>query len=387
MTVDGISLQCNDPSKCQGMGGTAVCREFRCMAEGGAPNDTPCTDKHLAKDCGPYPAVFCSGAMEQQEPLCATSCKSDDDCDAGAHCNASKACVPDAADGSQCLADNECQSKHCSNQICCKEGDCCTSSLSCGMYAGAPVCTDVSKCAGTQKVAACVNFQCKSEEMNDPEACNGMQALTCDKYAPARCSHGGSPLCGTSCMVHPQCASGFYCENGQCQPKREDGSACKDSNECLSNCNKGFCCNDTSPDSYCCGTDADCAVLQKSSCVDKTSCAGTTITARCSPLHRCNVSERPDVNACGQTLPCPEGFIVTSATCPIVCTCTLNTHCKPGYVCDTSGMRGNCVKDTTLGGAGASGGPAAGMSGGGSAGGAPGLLPGLLPGLGINVGL
>jgi hypothetical protein len=193
-----------------------------------------------------------------------------------------------------------------------------------------------------------------------------MQVMTCGLYAPALCgSRGGKAMCATSCMVNSQCIAEAFCDNGQCQPKRPDGSACTNSNQCQNKCNKNFCCNDSDPDSACCGGDADCASLQKSACVDKNSCNGQTTTATCSSAHRCNKVTKPDPAACTQTLTCPDGFDPATATCPLVCGCTRNTECKAGFVCNPSmGTRGMCVKDTSVGGgAGAAGSMIAGAGG------------------------
>ena len=235
MIVNGIQLACNDPSKCEGSGGSVRCNNFRCVAMGGEPNDMACTSSHKALDCAPYKPVFCNGMQQQEAPQCPTSCKGDDDCASGAHCDVFGACVKDMPEGGLCTMDKDCVSRHCSNGVCCKGGDCCLGSQMCQGYGAPAQCTDVSTCTGTRKEAVCMANQCMSMAVADPAVCVGKLAKDCGLYADQLCTNRGlTPTCMTSCSVDQHCKPTAYCERtgnsgrGECKPKREDGENCSD---------------------------------------------------------------------------------------------------------------------------------------------------------------
>jgi hypothetical protein len=372
MIVDGIQLACNDPSKCEGSGGSVRCTNFRCAVMGGEPNDMACTASHKASDCAPYKPVYCNGMREQQPPQCPTSCKSDAECASGAHCDVFGACVKDSPEGSLCTMDKDCVSRHCSNGVCCKGGDCCLTKDVCVGYGAPAQCTDVSTCTGRRKEAVCTaDHQCASMENADASACNGKLAKDCGLYADALCSSRVvTPACATSCMVDTQCKPTAFCDvsggKGECKPKREDGEKCTASAQCKTGCNKGYCCNDSDPASYCCGSNVDCAPLNKSECArNDNTCDGIVQTATCTSEHRCRVSSAPDTNACKREISCGAGY-ARPMPCPLGCYCSNALDCSAGYMCmegSTPG-RGKCVRD----GSGTAGTPAAGsggMSGGG----------------------
>jgi hypothetical protein len=372
--IDGQQVACNEPSTCQGKRGAIRCEGFLCIADGNVPDDSACTSQHLAKDCGAYKPVYCSGLTEQEEPQCATSCESDSACIEAAHCDAlSSTCVMDVQDGGECVADGDCASSHCNRNLCCKAGDCCTSALACWRYASPPMCVDEDTCAGTEKVAVCRENQCTNEEMPNPMGCENVVVERCGLYPDVRCVRGVRARCATSCQVDSQCKQpDAYCkqssQGGTCEPKLKDGEACMSSSQCQSTCNHGFCCNDSNPDTYCCGGDEDCRVLERAECVpDITSCDGRRVTATCSNDHRCNPRMTPDPNACTmRTVECGPGY-PGGAACPLGCGCTSVQDCAPGYVCQREGnaTRGTCVPDPgtppppppPMGGAGAGGSP------------------------------
>jgi len=368
MIVDGIQLACNDPSKCEGSGGSVRCNNFRCVAMGGEPNDMACTTSHKANDCAPYKPVYCNGMREQQAPPCPTSCRSDDDCAADAHCDLFGACVKDMPDGGLCTMDKDCVSGHCSNGVCCKGGDCCLTAQVCQGYSSPAQCTDVSTCTGARKEAVCMANQCMSMEIPDRGACVGKLVKDCGLFADAVCSNRViTPTCATTCQVDTHCKTNAFCDRtanggrGECKPKREDGETCTETQQCKTKCNKGFCCNDSDPNSYCCGSSADCTVLNKSQCArEDNTCDGVVQTATCTTEHRCRVTTMPDTNACKRNLSCGPGY-ARLMPCPLGCYCSNPLDCASGYRCsEAPDGRGKCVLDT--GAAGMSGG-AAGMSG------------------------
>ena len=366
MIVNGIQLACNAPSKCEGSGGRVLCTNFRCVAMGGEPNDMACTAKHQAKDCSPYKPVFCNGTQEQTEPQCPSSCKSDMDCSTGAHCDMFGACVKDVTDGGLCSMDKDCVSRHCKNRVCCKGGDCCLTADVCTSYNAPGKCTEVSTCTGVRKVAACNNNQCESEDEPDPLACVGKLVKDCGLYQDAICNNRSTPTCQTSCMTDTHCKPNAYCEmnggtRGECKPRREDGEKCTANAQCKTKCNKGFCCNDSDPNSYCCGSTADCVMLNKAECArSDNTCDGVVSNATCTSEHRCRVTTMPDANACKRDLSCGAGY-VRAMPCPLGCYCTNPLDCTDGYRCSEPATgRGKCVPDTGMGMGGMSGGPAAG---------------------------
>jgi len=80
-------VTCEDRATCQGRRGVIGCEDHRCVAATGSDDDSACGKRVKANDCGPYPAVFCNGKREQDEPVCADACSDDADCDAEAHCD------------------------------------------------------------------------------------------------------------------------------------------------------------------------------------------------------------------------------------------------------------------------------------------------------------
>ncbi|MGB1699135.1 MAG: putative metal-binding motif-containing protein, partial [Nannocystaceae bacterium] len=95
---------CTQPVACQGSRGVTLCGgDFVCSSGGSVDDDSACDAAVEASDCGPYPSVFCNGAVDQQVPTCADSCADDADCDADAYCDTStNECKADGDDGAPC---------------------------------------------------------------------------------------------------------------------------------------------------------------------------------------------------------------------------------------------------------------------------------------------
>jgi len=381
-SANGVQLACNNPSQCQGAGGSVTCQDFRCVAMGDEANDSACTSQHKAKDCAPYKPVYCNGQADQREPTCPTSCKSDADCNSDARCNDSGVCVHFVPDGGSCKVDADCSSDHCSNGVCCQSGDCCTTAEMCANYAKPARCTDATRCDGERSVAACTSFQCRSQVMPDHTACNRMKAADCGLYADAICSDRAvAPVCAKQCMVSAQCKPNAYCnapspgQPGQCVLKRKDGAKCSASEQCEVTCNNGVCCHDSGPTTTCCATSEDCRKLESSGCVDDKTCAGQVTTASCGVEFRCEVKSVSDPGACTQEIDCGPGYahpLLCSVAQP-TCSCRNVSDCAENYVCVTpvGSSRGQCTLDVLQGGAGAAGmmTPAAGQSGSAAGGG------------------
>ncbi|MET0390964.1 MAG: hypothetical protein ABW321_33645 [Polyangiales bacterium] len=369
---EDVQLACNDPSECQGSGGRVVCAEFRCMVDGGNPNDSACTSQHQAKDCWPYKPVFCNGQADQQPPQCDTSCQSDDACADEAHCDG-QVCVRDAAPGGNCVMDKDCSTGHCSNSICCATGDCCVTTEVCRDYASAPTCTDVATCTGSYTDAFCSEFQCQSRVVADNAACVGMRAADCGLYVDVICAdRTTAPACPDSCTDSNQCKPTAYCDlsgpgPGTCRQVHRDGERCTDREQCEVACNNGVCCRDTGPNALCCADDRDCESLEASGCVSATSCDGVETTGTCNrSSFTCSARTMPSNTACTQEIDCGPGY-ASRLRCSAnlrECGCTNQMACADGYVCMmTPPQRGVCVPAPEgMGGMGGSGNAGAGGS-------------------------
>ena len=155
----GSNPTCTSPSTCQGSRTEPVCNsQFQCEESGAIADDSGCNGQ-VASDCGPYPAVQCSGAVDQSAPSCATACGSDSQCDADAHCDGT--CQYDLDAGGTCD-----EASDCALGLYCVDGVCCTSSCN-----GLCKRCDVAGHAGT-----CWNIA----ENSDPDGeCGG---VSCSGY-------------------------------------------------------------------------------------------------------------------------------------------------------------------------------------------------------------
>lgn len=354
--IDGQMVACNEPSRCQGQRGEIRCEEFLCVANGDIPDDSACTAEHMAQDCSPYKPVYCNGMAEQEAPVCPTSCTNDTACIEEAHCDASSGtCVLDVEDGGECSVNEDCASGHCDSNICCASGDCCRDASMCLRYSTVPMCVNEATCTGLQRVAVCQDHQCTNQEMPSPIGCNGVQAERCGLYVDVTCEDGVRAQCATSCRVDTQCKREAYCrqtaQGGVCERKLRDGEPCTSTSQCQTTCNNGFCCNDSGPDSFCCGTADDCRMLERSECVpEPNTCDGRRIVAMCSSDHRCRTEAVPDPNACtNRSIDCGDAY-ASPAACPLGCGCNGDRDCSMGHVCTGStGLRGVCVVDPDVG--------------------------------------
>jgi hypothetical protein len=361
-TVNGMDLACNDPSTCQGMGGVVECTsDFRCVAKGGAADDRACDAMTRANDCGPYLPVYCNGQIDQTAPACATSCRSDADCDTNlAHCD-NRACVMNSPNGSICTRNVECGSKHCSNGFCCDSGDCCLvlPALCPASYSAAATC-DPATCQGTSRVATCTNSQCGTTTVMDDSVCTSSVLVNeCGAYSNVTCTGTANQqpprACGTSCTNNQGCDANAFCRNNRCEPKIEDGEQCQANNNCVSNfCGtNNRCCSDTG--GQCC-TDAnqcDDAKFTTSVCSNPATCTGTATGPVCRAKN-CVSEPVANANPCGNEPPnnCAPYTMPATATCPATCrtSCMNNMQCAPGNECVGS----RCQMAVPMGGMGGS---------------------------------
>ena len=347
-TANGQDLACNDPTICSGSGGKVECNtDFRCVATGGAANDSACGLDTLANNCGLYPPVYCNGAVTQSAPVCATTCTTDTDCDAVAHCD-NRSCVMDVPNGSLCTRNTDCESNHCSGGFCCGSGDCCPQALGAlgasvcpGSYSADATC-DPKTCQGTSRMATCVNSQCGTMTVEDDTSCTNTTVVNdCGPFSNVVCSGAANQAtpagCFTTCNNNNssvRCDMTAYCRNNQCMPKVPDRGACDASNNCASNfCGPNhLCCNDTGGE--CCNTVADCdASFSITMCTNPATCTGVANTAVCQG-GACVAM--PGVACAGVTNNCSPYANPASAACPARCktSCSGNSDCATGFMCN-----------------------------------------------------
>ncbi len=348
---------CLDNVTCQGERIDALCLDNRCEGRT-VSDDSGCDANVEANDCGPNVSVYCTGAANQNPPVCGTSCTSDDDCEAGFHCDA--VCVPDLPDGNFCDEPNDCLTGYCANGICCVSGDCCNLPQDCpSSYSGTPSCDFPTTCQGTRDIAACANHVCGTTVGSpDDTACTqAVLADDCGYFAAVYCTGQPDqppPVCRTSCDSNQQCDADAFCDNGTCAAKRVNGIACTAADQCAS----GHCQN-----GYCCATGDCCA--QPSHCPESyASPPACNTPAQCQGSRRDRVC---DDNVCGTSAPidtdeaclasvlalscdpyqpryCTGAVTQLAPECPQ--TCASDAECVDGFHCD-----GTCVADVADGGA------------------------------------
>jgi hypothetical protein len=370
--VNGMDLACNDLTTCQGSGGAVECTsDFRCVAKGGAADDSACGTGTLANNCGPYPPVYCNGQVSQTAPACATSCRAEGDCDATAHCD-NQICVADIPNGGSCIRNVDCESNHCNSGVCCASGDCCPSTpligvLACpASYSAAATC-DQASCQGNSRVATCVNSQCGTMMIADDSACiSGSLVNECGAYKNVTCTGGSNqPMasgCANSCTNNAGCDANAFCRNNRCEAKVADGQPCQNNNNCEHNfCGTNMrCCSDTG--GQCC-TDANQCTdgnFSTSMCTNPTMCMGVQNMPACR-AGTCVAEPSPSPAPCmDQTNACPVGYAPITAKCPMRCktSCTGAADCSTGFECKGSTCQLIVIPTGgTGGGAGAAGEP------------------------------
>src|SRR5207237_184714 len=152
-------------------------------------------------------------------------------------------CVPQKANGSSCLAANECTSGQCVDGFCCNSAcggqcqacDLATAPGTCSPINGTPhgarvKCDDgggnickAKACNGAMSVDACSftatsgtpcgKSKCVSAVFTAEPTCDGMG--TCNEVTPKACGQFScdDKSCLTSCTSSDQCASGYECKS------------------------------------------------------------------------------------------------------------------------------------------------------------------------------
>ncbi len=77
---------CDDPATCQGHRMDPACENNMCAVGEAVPDDSDCTQE--VDSCGYYHSIRCNGRVDQEPPVCPTSCiYYDNDCDPGTYCD------------------------------------------------------------------------------------------------------------------------------------------------------------------------------------------------------------------------------------------------------------------------------------------------------------
>jgi hypothetical protein len=345
----GLGMSCDDRASCRGSSGKITCTaEHKCVTMNGVRNDSACTNRVEANDCGLYPSVFClGGEVQSGAPACATSCTSDNECDPEAHCDAGK-CVLDLGNGEPCKRGPDCTQGSCRNikngvGVCCGAlADCCKAPTDCpDTYHQAAICNTMT-CSGTELVAQCNGNICNSTTIINDAACAGMMGPNCGLFKDIVCMPGRNNQCKTSCSNMGDCDENAFCDSGRCVAKRANGGDCTMANQCMSgNCMNSVCC---SANGECCKTVDQCTKLDPK-CDDNVACKGTRRMATCQNSLCSYSSDRVSDdracttggNGCGnfRDVSC-NGKETQDIVCLTVCS-NAATDCDRGFVCSADG--------------------------------------------------
>ena len=213
----GEAAICDDARTCQGHRLDATCEHSSCVAEE-IPDDSACGTGTVSKECSPYPAATCTGAVAQSEPACARECQTDADCADDGHCDAT--CQPDLANGLTCDEASDCASGHCANGFCCAAGTCCAMASDCPGSTDS-VCADPTTCSGYRVDATCRASMCGTTQVDDDRGCTETTVADgCGYYVDVHCrgsEYQVAPECPTSCSWDGGCDLDGHCD-GTCMP-------------------------------------------------------------------------------------------------------------------------------------------------------------------------
>ncbi len=181
-------------------------------------DDSGCGGDLLANECGLFNDLFCTGLEEQAPPACPGSCTTDDDCDAGAHCD-DGTCLADVGWGEVCDEDSDCAQGLCHNGQCCQQA-CGTDGCLTGQCDDTGACTSYT--SGHHNCPSCQ--ACDGQGQCAPQTADGAgaTALGCSAGDEGcrRCDNGA---CTFYTADQHGCASNHHCNaNGQCEENAPD---------------------------------------------------------------------------------------------------------------------------------------------------------------------
>lgn len=375
-----LSGNCVDSYCCDGAcaGGCDVC-----AASLGASQNGTCTvlASGATGQCGAYK---CGGAAS-----CPTTCSSDTQCASGNYCDGN-ACQPKKSNGSVCSGDNQCTSTHCADNVCCDTactGKCMACSAgnkqdgnpaNAGTCGAAKVgtnpgnqcvlstdpCGEQNSCSGTPGQCAlgasgkscgpttCVNGSVTGKICNGAGLCTDQTNIAC---APYVCK--GS-ACSSPCTADTDCVTDYYCSNGVCVAKVDNGKGCDSTKP--SSCKSAFCVDQVCCDSPCSGQCQACAetgslgqckVVTGKPREPRTDCLGVTgdkCKGACDGTSPNSCSYPAAGTAC-KDASCNGDVAQPAGACDGVGLCALPTtkNCLP-YACDSTAgdCKASCAGDT-----------------------------------------
>ncbi|MDI3291378.1 hypothetical protein [Polyangium sp. 15x6] len=438
----GTTGSCNGAGACamhaQGTPCGAVCVGDAAQSNACSGTGT-CAAAGASTNCAPYACV--AGA-------CNTTCAVDGDCAAGNVCVAG-VCGKLAPNGAACSSDVWCQSGACVDGVCCNTActglcEACTAAKKgagadgvCGPIASgtdpenecaleaAGSCGQNGQCNGAgacqlhPQGTSCGASACQGTVVKG-QICDGMGQCMTDPAgkdcAPYVCSAGS---CKNPCTNDNECLSGNICLAGACKPPGMPGVPCATGSDCSSGfCVDGVCC-DTACEGSCeacsaakkgqgadgqcapikTGTDPDdeCAAQPPSTCGLDGQCngagacslyaAGTPCAAgSCMGTTQANPSQCDGSGTCapGTQASCVEGYACVGDKCAT--SCTDDTACAPGYVCNVAMKWCEVMMQSGSGGGSGTGGGASSSSGTGGSGGGMGGSGGGMGGSGGGAG-
>jgi hypothetical protein len=270
--------------------------------------------------CGAY---YCSGASA----TCPMSCTGDGQCQSNYYCSGGR-CVAQLANGTACVATDQCLSGLCVDGVCCDKA-CAGQCDACNVPTSQGTCTNVGG--------------------NGFPACNGYL-----------CS-GSSPNCPASCTSDAQCQASYYCATGgTCQPQKMKGQTCSLTGDCAVPGNCRECATGNCVDTYCCDTPCagNCDVCNGAvpgTCSQLA--AGSAGTPSCSP-YVCSGSAASCPSSCTSDSQCASGNYCSGTACvPLLAlgrSCSTGNQCVSTFcangVCCSAACNGNCQQcNTTTG--------------------------------------
>jgi hypothetical protein len=286
-----------------------------------------------------------------------------------------------AVNGDPCTTDDECESAHCDNSICCADGNCCRRPADCPATDGImAVCDDPAACQGKRGAVSCSKktFQCEPrDDADDDSACTDkIVAISCDPFQPVHCTgerDQEAPVCPDECKSDSDCLDEAHCFERNCVPDAVAAQSCKKDGDCVSgHCSNGICC----ASGTCCKDVSDCQAPEfntAATCDSPPSCQGFHGVPACENS-QCTAKHVNDDSACDGTVvandcgaatdvfcsgereqgsnprACPSGRCSQDVECPRTAHCQMGM-CMPdlpnGESCSSPDMcqSGHCADD------------------------------------------
>lgn len=340
----GVARVCDNDTTCQGTRGETECMASVCQTMSGIPDDTACGPATLARDCGLYDSVYCTGASDQTPPTCATSCSGDAACIDAAHCEFGD-CIRDRPPGGVCSRNQDCQ-----DGLFCVDGVCCNSACNgtceaCNLPGNQGACTPVP--AMNDPAGECPGFSCAAFYDGfgvGEDACYRRQDVG---EATAACNGAGACISpATLCPLQPRGPVQIDCNN-TCQSPI--GGTC-------SGMTAGACRDlDSAGDTTTCGMGECARTVQRCTGGIPTPCApGTPVAESCNNRDD-DCDGTPDDGAAADLCPAApfaQSYTCSAGTCSFMCVAgrhDLNATYGDGCECLDDSHGNACAALTALG--------------------------------------